>query len=56
MDQGMDLDQYKEWAKRQSHGLRCNDTLTALEEHWNELQAQTQDQADTPQMGGMTLG
>ncbi len=22
LDQGMDLDQYKEWAKRQSHGLR----------------------------------
>ena len=56
LDQGMDLDQYKEWAKRQNHGLRCNDTLTALEEHWNELQTQTQEQADTPQMGGITLG
>jgi len=56
LDEGMDLEQYKEWAKRQSHGLRCNDTLTALEEHWNGLQAQTQEQADTPGMGGMNLG
>ena len=55
LDQGMDLDQYKEWAKRQSHGLRCNDTLTALEEHWNELQTQTQE-IEGPQIGGMDLG
>ena len=70
LDGGMDLEQYKEWAKRQSHGLHYDDTLASLEEHWNELQSQKQEQAveqesepeeeqeqDTsPQMGGMTLG
>jgi len=67
LDQGMDLDQYKEWAKRQSHGLRCDDTLASLEEHWAGLQTQAQeqgqDQGEGPDsvaggatMGGMTLG
>ena len=59
LDGGTDLEQYKEWAKRQSHGLRCDDTLASLEEHWAELQAQEkkQEQADAPEMGGgMNLG
>ena len=67
LDQGMDLNQYKEWAKRQSHGLRCDDNLTLLEEHWAELQAQAQEQgqaqgeepnpiAGGATTGGMTLG
>lgn len=66
LDQGMDLDQYKEWAKRQSHGLRCNDTLASLEEHWAELQAQNRQLREEgqgeeqppaePGMGGMTIG
>ncbi len=63
LDQGMDLDQYKEWAKRQSHGLRCDDTLASLEEHWAGLQAQAQEQGQDevpettePGMGGMTFG
>ena len=70
LDGGMDLEQYKEWAKRQSHGLHYDDTLASLEEHWMDLQSQAQEQEveqrlepeeeqeqDTsPQMGGMTLG
>ena len=55
LDQGMDLDQYKEWAKRQNHGLRCNDTLAELEEHWQTIQGQEQDAAG-PEIGGMGLG
>ena len=65
LDGGMDLEQYKEWAKRQSHGLRCNDTLASLEEHWTELQVQSrqireegqgEEQPAEPGMGGMTIG
>ena len=49
LDGGMDLGQYKEWAKRQSHGLHCNDTLASLEEHWTELQTQAQESAGSEQ-------
>ena len=64
LDQGMNLDHYKEWAVRQSSGLRSNDTLASLEEHWNELQAQEaveqepveQEQEQGPEMGGMNFG
>ena len=63
LDGGMDLGQYKEWAKRQSHGLHCNDTLASLEEHWTELQTQAQEsagleqsQVQEPEIGGMNLG
>ena len=59
LDSGTDLEQYKEWAKRQSHGLRCDGTLASLEEHWAELQAREmkQEQAAAPEMGGgITLG
>ncbi len=40
LDQGMDLGEYEEWAKVQNHGLRVNDTLGSLREHWQELQMQ----------------
>ena len=66
LDGGMDLERYKEWAKRQSHGLHYDDTLASLEEHWTELQSQKQEQGSepegeqeqdtSPQMGGMTFG
>ncbi len=64
LDSGMDLEQYKEWAKRQSHGLRCDGTLASLEEHWAKLQAQAQESAEQeqahegagPKIGGMDLG
>ncbi len=59
LDKGMDLDEYEYWAKGQSHGLRENDTLKALEEHWQTIQAQAQEQeqeAEGPQMGVMSLG
>lgn len=51
LDEGMDLEQYMSWVKRQGPGLPRNDTLA---EHWAELQAQ--EQTDGPQMGGMTFG
>lgn len=56
LDGGMDLEQYKEWAKRQSHGLHCNDTLASLEEHWQTIQGQGQEQNNAPEVGGMDLG
>ena len=52
LDGGMDFEQYR---LRYPNG-GSEETIQALEEYWNKLQAQTQDQADTPQMGGMTLG
>ena len=57
LDQGMDLGEYEEWAKVQNHGLRVNDTLESLREHWQGLQAQAEDQElSQPEIGGMTLG
>jgi len=57
LDGGMDLDRYKDWAKRQSCGLRCSDTLVSLEEHWELLQGQVQEQGPVgPETGGMTFG
>lgn len=63
LDQGMSLDQYREWAVSQRYGLRCNDTLASLEKHWNELRAQAQEsvepdqaQEHEPEIGGMTFG
>ena len=60
LDQGMDLGEYEEWAKVQNHGLRVNDTLESLREHWQELRAQAQEAGEQesagPEIGGMTLG
>ena len=57
LDQGMDFEQYREWSPRD---LSQRNSYRAIEEHWNELQAQAQgleqEQADAPGMGGMTLG
>ena len=54
LDGGMDFDQYRQEYVLAGH----EETARALEEHWNELQAQKQDlkQDDTPRMGGMTFG
>ena len=55
LDGGMDFDRYRE-AYPNSGSV---ETVQALEEHWNELQAQDQEQEqkqdDTPQMGGNDL-
>ena len=63
LDRGMNLVEYEDWANRSSHGLPLNETLESLREHWRELQAQTQEQADAQgeqetaeQTGGMTFG
>ena len=58
LDQGMDFEQYREWSPRD---LSQRNSYRAIEEHWNELQAQAQgleqEQADAPGMGGgMALG
>ena len=48
----MDFEQY-----RQEYVLAgYEETVRALEEHWDGLQAQKQEQDGTPQMGGMTFG
>lgn len=53
LDGGMDFDEYL-----RQHPDRCNEeTLQALEEHWQGLQAADQGQESVePQSGGMTLG
>ncbi len=52
LDHGMDFDVYQQWAKN----YPCSgheETLQALAEHWQELQAQQQEAA--PSREGMTL-
>ncbi|MBD5099636.1 MAG: ankyrin repeat domain-containing protein [Clostridiales bacterium] len=51
-DGGMDFEQYR---LRYPNG-GSEETIRALEEHWNELQAQEQEQGNAPEIGGMTLG
>lgn len=57
LDQGMDFERYREWSPRD---LSQRKSYRAIEEHWNELQAQAQGleqkPTDAPGMGGMTLG
>ncbi|MBD5085679.1 MAG: ankyrin repeat domain-containing protein [Clostridiales bacterium] len=53
LDGGMDFEQYR---LRYPNG-GSEETIQALEEHWNQLQAQTQEQdAAGPEIGGMNLG
>ena len=53
LDGGMDFEQYR---LRYPNG-GSEETIRALEEYWNELQAQTQEQdAARPEIGGMNLG
>ena len=52
LDHGMDFDVYQQWAKN----YLCSgheETVQALADHWQELQAQQQQEAPAP--GGMTL-
>ena len=52
LDGGMDFERY-----RQEYVLAgYEETARELEEHWNVLQAQKQEQDDAPRMGGMTFG
>ena len=56
LDGGMDFDQY-----RQQYPNSVNpETIQALEEHWNGICSQTQEQEpeleESPEMGGMTFG
>lgn len=54
LDGGMDFGQYRQ----QFPNSGSPDTIQALEEHWNELQAQEQEQGQSgaPEIGGMNLG
>ncbi len=54
LDGGMDFGQYRQ----QFPNSGSPDTIQALEEHWNELQAQEQEQGQSgaPEIGGMDLG
>ena len=54
LDGGMDFEQYRREYPPAGH----EETVRALEEHWNELQAQNQEQEqdDIPEMGGMAFG
>ena len=51
LDGGMDFERYREVYPNSG----SVETVQALEEHWNELQAQQQKAAE-PEMGGMTFG
>ena len=55
LDNGMDFEQYRQRFPESG----SPDTIQALEEHWNELQVQEQEEgqeAAAPEMGGMNLG
>ena len=54
LDGGMDFEQYRREYPPAGH----EETVRALEEHWNELQAQNQEQEqdNIPEMGGMAFG
>ena len=54
LDGGMDFGQ----CRQQFPNSGSPDTIQALEEHWNELQAQEQEQGQSgaPEIGGMDLG
>ena len=52
LDNGMDFERYRE--AYPTNG--SVETIKALEEHWNGLQAQKQEQDGTPRMGGMAFG
>ena len=52
LDNGMDFGKYREAYPNSGSA----ETVQALEEHWDELQAQKPGQEDAPQMGGMAFG
>ena len=52
LDGGMDFERYRE-AYPTSGSVEA---VQALEEHWDELHAQKQEQDNAPRMGGMTFG
>ena len=52
LDGGMDFDQYRQRYPESG----SPDTIQALEEHWQTIQGQGQEQSNTPEMGGMDLG
>ena len=52
LDGGMDFEQYRREYVLAGH----EKTARALEEYWDELQAQKQEQDGAPQMGGMAFG
>lgn len=61
LDRGMDFETFRAWTEQQPQRNQNMETLTALQEHWREMQ-DAQSQADTPESqenpenGGMVLG
>ena len=55
LDHGMDFGQYQTWAAKRQSSVPA-ETLQQLEEYWQELAEQTQEQSTVPQMGGVGLG
>ena len=54
LDGGMDFDGYRKWAEAR-HCCGHEETIQALADHWAETHAEME-QAETPEMGGQTLG
>ena len=52
LDGGMDFEQYRQ----RFPGRGSPDTIQALEEHWQTIQGQGQEQNNAPEVGGMDLG
>ena len=52
LDGGMDYECYRQMYPHSG----SDETIQALDAHWEELQAQTQEQDAAPQIGGMTFG
>lgn len=61
LDRGMDFEAFRAWTERQPQREQNAETLTQLQEYWQEMQ-DTQSQAgvsesqDNPENGGMVLG
>lgn len=55
LDQGMDYDAYCEWAHSHGKDMGMEDTMNALQEHWESIQAAAEQQERSQEMGGMSL-
>ena len=54
LDQGMDFEQYRQWAVEHGKDQGVEEAMDALREHWESKQA-AQEQSDGPTLGGMSL-
>ena len=54
LDQGMDFDQYCQWAAEHGKDQGVEEAMDGLREQWESKQA-AQEQSDGPTLGGMSL-